>query len=191
MGKMRAHPGLLHPASRLCTAVQHLVSGFAEGHLACVESHWYLFAFDLGRDALRTFALTRMSDVEVLSQAFTPPDDFDPNDYLKGSFSVFRGTDDFEVVIDFDRWAADLIRGRQWHASQDLTELPRGQLRMTLRLNNLEEIERFLLSWGIHATVVRPKALVTRLRQITEQLQRRYAGAAAKPSRTGRTERLL
>jgi len=160
-------------------------------HLACVESHWYLFAFDLGRDALRTFALTRMTDVKVLPQAFTPPADFDPTDYLKGSFSVFRGTDDFEVVIDFDRWAADLIRGRQWHASQDLTELPRGQLRMTLRLNNLEEIERFVLSWGVHATVVRPKALVTRLRQITEQLHQRYAGAAARPSRTGATARLL
>ena len=68
---------------------------------------------------------------------------------------------------------------------------PRGQLRMTLRLNNLEEIERFVPSWGVHAKVVRPKALVMRLRQITEQLHQRYAGAAAKPSRAGTTARLL
>jgi hypothetical protein len=26
-------------------------------HLACVDNHWYLFAFDVKRDAMRTFAL--------------------------------------------------------------------------------------------------------------------------------------
>ena len=56
--------------------------------------------------------------------------------YLKGSFSVFKGSDDYEVVIDFDRWASDLIRGRRRHASQELLELPKGSLRMRLRLNN-------------------------------------------------------
>jgi proteasome accessory factor B len=117
-------------------------------HLACVEGHWYLFAFDLRREAMRTFVLTRMTDVQVTDQTFPAPTGFDPNEYLKGSFSVFKGSDDYEVVIDFDRWAADLIRGRRWHASQELLELPKGNLRMRIRLNNIEEIERFVLSCG-------------------------------------------
>jgi hypothetical protein len=25
---------------------------------------------------------------------------------------MFKGTDDYEVVIDFDAWATDLVRGR-------------------------------------------------------------------------------
>jgi hypothetical protein len=72
---------------------------------------------------------------------------------------VFKRGDDYEVVIDFERWAADLIRGRRWHSSQELTELPGGQAGLRSRLNSIEEAERWALSWGSHATVVRPRAL--------------------------------
>lgn len=143
-------------------------------HLACIDSHWYLFAFDEQRKAMRTFVLTRLRDLEVKKRTFTVSAKFDANEHLKGSLSVFKGTDDYEVVIDFDRWAADLVRGRRWHASQDITELPKGQMRLRLRLNSIEEAERWVLGWGTHATVVRPKALAERLRHTARDLLHRY-----------------
>jgi predicted DNA-binding transcriptional regulator YafY len=91
-------------------------------HVACVDNHWYLFAFDVKRDAMRTFALTRLRAPEITQEHFALPKKFNLNEYLKGSFNVFKGGDDYEVVIDFDSWAADLIRGRRWHSSQELTE---------------------------------------------------------------------
>jgi len=78
------------------------------------------------------------------------------------------------VVVDFDSWGADLIRGRKWHASQEITELPRRQLRLRLRLNSIEEAERWVLSWGTHATVVRPQALANRLSDTGHALHSRY-----------------
>ena len=39
-------------------------------HLACVDSHWYLFAFDVKRDAMRTFALTRLRAPEITQERF-------------------------------------------------------------------------------------------------------------------------
>ena len=74
------------------------------------------------------------------------------------------------MVVELDAWAADDVRGRRWHPSQELTELPRGMLRVRLRLNNLEEVERWVLSLGTHATVVRPEKLRERLRKATEEL---------------------
>ena len=50
---------------------------------------------------------------------------------------------------------------------------PPGPTRM--RLNNLEEVERRLLSFGTHATVVRPNALRERFRAIMEGFVGRYA----------------
>jgi predicted DNA-binding transcriptional regulator YafY len=76
--------------------------------------------------------------------------------------------------VDFDSLGADLIRGRKWHASQEITELPKRMLRLRLRLNSIEEAERWVLSWGAHATVVRPQALAARLRTIAATLQSRY-----------------
>jgi predicted DNA-binding transcriptional regulator YafY len=143
-------------------------------HLACIDNHWYLFAFDVDRNAMRTFALTRLHAPEITRKHFNVPKKFDLNEYLRGSFNVYKGTDDYEVVIDFDAWAADLVRGRRWHASQELTELPGGRIRLRLRLNNIEEAERWALSWGAHATVVRPRTLAARLCRTAFELQERY-----------------
>jgi hypothetical protein len=76
------------------------------------------------------------------------PEDFRIEDYLKGSLGIFRAQGAYEVVIDLDRWGADLVRGRRWHQSQVLTELPGGELRVAFHLSSLEEIEPCVLSWG-------------------------------------------
>ena len=144
-------------------------------HLACIENVWYVFAHDVERRAMRTFVLTRLSEPALTGRKFTPQKDFKADEYLKGSFSVFKGGDDYEVVIDFDAWATDLIRGRKWHASQQFIELPDGCSRLAMRLNNIEEMERWVLSWGIHARAVRPRALAARIRKIAAKLVSCYS----------------
>ena len=143
-------------------------------HLACIENHWYLFAFDVDRNDMRTFVLTRLSSPEITGQRFTVPEKFDPNDYLKGAFTVFKGNADYEVVIDFDAWASDLLRGRKWHPSQEVTELPEGGSRMRLRLDSIEEMVGWVLSWGEHATVSRPKALQERVSKAAKRVLQKY-----------------
>ena len=143
-------------------------------HLGCVENQWYLFAFDVKREAMRTFALPRLKSPEITAERFSISKKFNLNEYLKGSLSVFRGDADYEIVVDFDSWGADLIRGRKWHASQEITELPGRQLRLRLRLNSIHEAERWVLSWGVHATVIRPQALANRLCATAEALRLRY-----------------
>jgi len=123
----------------------------------------------------RTFVLSRLRELELLKEKFKPDTKFNPDEYLKGSFTVFKGAEDYEVVIEFDVWATDLIRGRKWHASQNFTELPNGTSRLTMRLNNIEEMEQWVLSWGLHATVVRPAELSKRLRNTIAGLAERYA----------------
>jgi predicted DNA-binding transcriptional regulator YafY len=146
-------------------------------HLACIDNHWYLLAFDLKRKAMRTFALTRMQKAELGRGRFAVARGFDADAHLRGSFGVFKGDPegDYEVVVDFDAWAADEIRGRKWHPSQEVTELPRRWLRLRMRLNNLEEVERWVLSFGAHATVARPRALRERLVEVGREYARRYA----------------
>jgi len=144
-------------------------------HLACIENVWYLFAFDMDREAMRTFVLTRLSQPELTSKRFTPRRDFNVDEYLRGSFSVVRGGDDYEVVIEFDAWAADLLRSRRWHPSQEIVEIPGSGMRFRVRLNSLEEVERWVLSWGTHATVVRPLILARRIEKTAAALREKYS----------------
>jgi proteasome accessory factor B len=112
----------------------------------------------VNRQAIRTFALTRLAKPTITGERFVRPKDFDPDKYLEGSFTVLKGDKEQEVIIEFDAWATDLVHGRLWHSSQELSLLPHGRSRLTMRLNSLEEIERWVLSWGVHATVVAPPA---------------------------------
>jgi predicted DNA-binding transcriptional regulator YafY len=80
-------------------------------------------------------------------------------------------------VIEMDAWLTDVLRGRKFHPKQIWTELPGGGSYLKLRLNNLEEIEHHVLSWGTHATVIGPVGLRERLRKIAEELVKRYAGS--------------
>ncbi len=59
-------------------------------HLGCVENLWYLFAFDVDRQQVRTFALPRIRSVRVSKNKFRRPLDFSIGKFLGESFRCFR-----------------------------------------------------------------------------------------------------
>jgi predicted DNA-binding transcriptional regulator YafY len=130
-------------------------------HLGCVENLWYLFAFDLVRAQLRTFALPRIRNVLVSKTRFRRPIDFSIGRFLEQSFGVFtKPTKTKQAIrIVFDSFAAPRIEERQWHPSQKIKQLRDGGIELSLTLGNLEDIERWVLSWGTHAQVLAPPAL--------------------------------
>ena len=153
--------------------------------LVCANNRWYVIGHDPARHALRSFVLSRMADPEILAGEFKRPIEFKIKDYLKGSFGIFKGQDDFEVVIDLDKWAADVLRNRRWHPSQQIIDLPGGAMRVSFNLDNLEEVEPWVLGWGIHATVVRPKALVDRVQAMAQGILQRFGELGKRPEPTG------
>jgi predicted DNA-binding transcriptional regulator YafY len=46
---------------------------------------------------------------------------------------------------------------------------------MTMRLNSLEEIERWVLNWGVHARVIGPQALRERVAKTAAAVAAFYA----------------
>jgi predicted DNA-binding transcriptional regulator YafY len=143
-------------------------------HLASVDNQWYLIGHDLDRNAIRTFALTRMKQVRVLEKRFERPLDFSSTEYLRNSFGVFSGSENFQVRIRFDHFASQLIRERIWHRSQKIIEKRNGTVELELELGSLPEVERWILSWGDHATVLKPAALKKRVAETAKSLAARY-----------------
>ena len=140
-----------------------------------IDGQWYLFAHDLERKALRKFVLTRIRAVKVLRRGFKRPEDFSVVEQLKDSFGIFSsGSQKYEVRLHFDAFAAQLIQEREWHASQQLRDLSEGQLEMTMTLGSLEEVERWVLSWGAHVRVLGPEPLVDMLRKTTKAMAASY-----------------
>lgn len=144
-------------------------------HLASVENQWYLFAFDIDRKQLRTFALPRMRSVSVTKRGFRRPANFSVSELLSQSFGVFSSTGKHRVKIWFDPFAARLVAERTWHASQRIKNSADGSAIMELELGSLEEIQRWILSWGSHARAIAPALLVDRIRKCVAEIAARYA----------------
>jgi predicted DNA-binding transcriptional regulator YafY len=142
-------------------------------HLRLADGTWYCIAYCHERTSIRTFALDRIIRLEVTDDTFEIPAGFSVEEYLADSLSIERGTPR-RVVIEFDPTQAAYIRGRQWHKSQELTELPGGRLRMTVTIGGLGELKRWVMSMGSHAQVLEPRELRDQIRRELESAADKY-----------------
>jgi predicted DNA-binding transcriptional regulator YafY len=69
---------------------------------------------------------------------------------FRNSFQIWQSenADLEQIVLRFSGRAAQLVRERNWHSSQQIQKLADGNLELSLTLNSLEEIVPWILSWG-------------------------------------------
>jgi proteasome accessory factor B len=145
-------------------------------HLANRENSWYLVGHDLARKDLRNFAVVRMQAVAVLSRKFEKPADFSPEKHFGRSFGAYVGKGDHKVVVRFSAEVTARIKERIWHDTLETRDLPGGGLEFTLRLDSLEEIERWVLGWGPAAEVIEPRELRESVRAKARAVAGLYRG---------------
>lgn len=143
-------------------------------HLANRENAWYLVGLDCDRAALRTFAVSRIQQVNVTTTKFAKPADFSPKVFYANSFGAYVGTGDHRVVIRFQPEVAGQIRERFWHESQETKELADGGLELRLHLNSLDEIQRWIIGWGDGAEIMAPPELRARIKAVARAVARIY-----------------
>jgi predicted DNA-binding transcriptional regulator YafY len=140
-------------------------------HLACVSGQWYLLGYDRNRNARRIFVLARMQKVSRTGRKFSNPrpGEGEIQRLFRNSFQIWQteNADLEQIVLRFSGRAAQLVRERNWHASQQIQELAGGNLELSLTLNSLEEIVPWILSWGKDCEVVRPTKLHKRVKSLS------------------------
>ena len=139
-------------------------------HLANVNGEWFLFAYDHLRKDIRTFVPSRVISIDPTGKTFARPQKFSVEKILRNSFGVHSGTGEYEVVIRFDAFAADYIREKRWHPSQQLRELKDGGVELRLKLSSLGEIQRWILGWGGSAQVLKPPELIRSVREAASRI---------------------
>jgi proteasome accessory factor B len=144
-------------------------------HLTHREGRWYLVCHDLDREAMRTYALGRIIDVKLSTRWFERPENFTVERYFAAALGVMNGTENHRVRIRFSPLAADHVRDRFWHESQEFVTLADGGLELRLQLADLLEVERLVLQWGGHAEAIEPAELRTRLAAAGKRITKAHA----------------
>jgi WYL domain len=96
--------------------------------------------------------LARMQKVSCTGREFSNPRPAgsEIQRLFRNSFQIWQSenADLEQIVLRFSGRAAQLVRERNWHSSQQIQELAGGNLELSLALNALEEIIPWILSWG-------------------------------------------
>lgn len=144
-------------------------------HLTHRDNLWYLVGHDLAREDIRTFALPRMTEVQLTKKKFERPEDFSPETFFADALGVVAGSGEaYDIHIRFTANVAERIEERVWHDSQQTKRRRDGGVDLRLRLGSLVEIERWILGWGAEAEVLAPSELRESLTTTTATMARLY-----------------
>ena len=111
-------------------------------------------------DDATAFPLDELHDATLRpSERFALPSGFHLRRYYQGRFGLFPSTRKTRIVVDFEPSVAAHVRHRQIHPSQRLSNLRSGGLRVTLQVDDVERVARWVLGFGSGARVIEPDSL--------------------------------
>jgi predicted DNA-binding transcriptional regulator YafY len=126
------------------------------------DGRWYLIGRCLAREALRTFRLDRVSDVETGTATFQHPTGFDARQYFAEHMPFVESAYQIDVWIDMPLEEA----GRSFAPRRIAAEAERGGTRLRCGRDRLEMFAAMLLSTGRRIVVNRPAELRDTFRQL-------------------------
>jgi predicted DNA-binding transcriptional regulator YafY len=135
----------------------------AKCRLLAYHGNWYVFARNVAKERVSTFALSRFRQIEPTGVRFAPPTDFDPKAYAKNAFGITGGEEPIKVRLLFEPKLAVYITERQWHLSQEFHMRRDGRVVMTFETTGWKEVVRWGLSWMPDVRVLGPKSLRARI----------------------------
>jgi predicted DNA-binding transcriptional regulator YafY len=129
-------------------------------HLASVDGDWYMIGYCHLREDIRMFAPGRIRSLRETGEEFDRPASFRADEYLEAGFRVVRGTGKPQCIrLLFSPEVARYVRERQWHPTEKRREHKDGSLELTLSVNHLLEVKRWVLSHGSACEVLEPAEL--------------------------------
>jgi predicted DNA-binding transcriptional regulator YafY len=140
--------------------------------LTLAQGGIYLVGWVPQYEEFRTFAAERIERLSVSERTFKKTREL-PADLFGSSLGAFWAEPE-PIAVEFEARIAPFVRGRVWHDSQKLEDLPDGRLRMTLNVSNDWALRSWLLGFGSAARVITPADLGATILKELEQAADQY-----------------
>lgn len=118
---------------------------------------WRLIAMSGG--IFKQFIIGGIRKIERTGKKFVRSKEYSADNYYARSFGFFSGKDVFDVRLEFAGRVADVIGNRTWSEEQELARNPDGSVSLTMKVNSIEEVGSWILSWGGEVKVLAPAKL--------------------------------
>ena len=141
------------------------------------KNRWYVLAKDLKDNRIKSFALDRLSSLEILKKRFTPPENFDVNSYYKHCFGIISPDEDQqvqEVILSFDPYQGKYIKSLPLHESQEILIDNEKELQIRLSIFITYDLLMEILSFGGYVKIIQPDSLIAELKSTFKKALKQY-----------------
>lgn len=128
-------------------------------HLIYYRDNWYLDAYCHQRHAMRNFALDRIRNARVQTDAAVEIEKDKIIDFRKNTYGILQGDTQRTAVLRFTPHRARWIADEQWHPQQQSQWLPDGRYELRVPYADPRELILDIMKYGPEVEVVAPVEL--------------------------------
>ena len=140
------------------------------------KNRWYLLANNLKDNKVKTFALDRLTALEITKSKFQLPSNFNVDDYFKYCFGIITPNHQKaeEVILSFEPFQGKYIKTLPLHESQTILKDNDEELLVKLNLFITHDFMMELLSLGANVKVIQPIVLTEEIKSNFQKALKRY-----------------
>lgn len=140
------------------------------------KGRWYLLSKDHKDGFIKSFALDRLSELEISKKKFSFPSDMNPNEHFKNCFGVMTsaGSEPEEIVLSFEPLQGKYIKSYPLHESQEILVDNEEELLIRLTIYITHDFIMELLSYGDNVKVLQPESLIFEIKSSYQNALNQY-----------------
>ena len=162
---------ITYPSPSEKTSTQRTIDPY---YLVYSKGEWYVTGHCHRHDAIRTFAVSRITAASLLNKGFFMPAKWSRQKMFGDELDVHWKDEFHRVRIRFSPIGARYIHERQWHPKQMIKSFKNGTAVIEFTTNHLDAVLYWVRSWGPEATILGPPILVERMKADIGKMAKLY-----------------
>lgn len=152
---------------------QRLVEPYA---LKEFKNRWYVLAKDTKDNNIKSFALDRLTNLEITTQHYQYPDNYSIEQSYRYCFGIIspNGSDPQDIILSFDPFQGKYIKTLPLHETQEILTDNDQETRIKLKLCLTHDFIMELLSFGNNMKVIEPKKLADEIKEAHKNAYKQY-----------------
>jgi predicted DNA-binding transcriptional regulator YafY len=140
------------------------------------KNRWYVLSNDLKDNQVKSFALDRITELEITRNHFQFPNNFNVNEHFQYCFGIISPNDfkPQEIILSFDPFQGKYIKSLPLHESQYILKDNAEELLIKLTLFVTHDFFMELLSYGDNVKIIKPDSLINDLKNTFKNVLNLY-----------------
>ena len=140
------------------------------------KNRWYVMANDYKDSHIKSFALDRLTDLEITNTKFEYPVTYNIEENYRYCFGIISPNDEKpqEIILSFNPFQGKYIKTLPLHHTQQIMVDNDEELQIKLKLCITHDFIMELLSFGDNMEVIKPKSLVNKVKEEHQKAFEQY-----------------